>query len=169
MYFRRNPSIKYPHRGVEKKSKSGIHVEAKHCMSAKVSSFTAITIGKCPGVFVCIYLGNRQCLRTEGSCIATFGVFDLCRLGGRFGLVGSFGEAVGGLGVPGLPSLISEIDFAMAAFCAVLTGNSRADTHKCSRFWCCRACQVNHQISMILSITFAHCITTHKPNILNTM
>lgn len=32
------------------------------------------------------------------SCIASFGVSDLGRSGSRFGLVGSFGEAVGGLG-----------------------------------------------------------------------
>lgn len=69
---------------------------------------------------VCIYLGNCQCSGTEGSCIATFGVFDLGHLGSCFGLVGSFGEAVGGLrGSWASLILISKIDFVMAAFCAV--------------------------------------------------
>ena len=53
----------------------------------------------------CIYLGSCQCYGTKGSCIASFNISDPNCLGGRSGLGGSFGEAVGGLGFLGFPHI----------------------------------------------------------------
>jgi len=60
-------------------------------------------------------------LGVGGACIAFPGVSGLGRLGGRFGVVGSRGEAVGVSWAPGAsPILTSDIELEVAVF--VLSG-----------------------------------------------
>ena len=63
-----------------------------------------------------------------GTCIAFLGVSGLGRLGGRFGVVGSRGEAVGVSWVPGAsPISTSGIELVVAVFIiGSLAGKSRA-------------------------------------------
>ena len=75
-------------------------------------------VGDIGGVFWLDCLGRGEFSGIEGGSIAFFGVSGLGSLGGRFGVVGSQGEAVRDSWAPGAsPILISGIGLAMAMLC----------------------------------------------------
>lgn len=136
-YYSRNPSKeKYPHCGAEQKSQ---------WTSCKSQTFS--TRYECKSVFFhrhhqwemsgCLYLsrwlpvlGNRR----ELYSIASFNISDLNRLGGRSGLGGSFGEAVGGLrGSRASLILMPENTFREVVFCAAFPWETAS---RCPQFWC---------------------------------
>ena len=74
-------------------------------------------VGDAGGVFWLGCLGQNEFSGIEGGSIAFFGVSGLGRLGGRFGVEGTQGEAVGGSWTPGAsPILESDIGLAVRVF-----------------------------------------------------